>query len=137
MVSTDATTYDGADHGLVDSKLEAIVVPVSDVDRSRHFYRALGFRLDRDDVAGDVRVVELTPPGSLSSIIIGTGINSADPGSAVGVLRVDDLQAAVAELRARGAAPRPISHFPAGFARATFSDPDGNTWLLVDDEPTG
>jgi catechol 2,3-dioxygenase-like lactoylglutathione lyase family enzyme len=132
---TDATAYGGADHGLVDSKLEAIVVPVSDVDRSRHFYRALGFRLDRDDVAGDVRVVELTPPGSLCSIIIGTGINAADPGSAVGVLRVHDLQAAVADLQARGATPRPISHFPAGLARATFSDPDGNKWLLIDDVP--
>jgi catechol 2,3-dioxygenase-like lactoylglutathione lyase family enzyme len=119
----------------VDSKLEAIVVPVSDVDRSRHFYRALGFRLDRDDVAGDVRVVELTPPGSLCSIIIGTGINAADPGSAVGVLRVHDLQAAVADLQARGATPRPISHLPAGLARATFSDPDGNKWLLIDDVP--
>jgi catechol 2,3-dioxygenase-like lactoylglutathione lyase family enzyme len=117
----------------MDSKLEAIVVPVSDVDRSRHFYRALGFRLDRDEVAGDVRVVELTPPGSLCSIIIGTGISSAEPGSAVGVLRVHDLQAAVTELLARGAAPRSISHLPVGFARATFSDPDGNKWLLVDD----
>jgi catechol 2,3-dioxygenase-like lactoylglutathione lyase family enzyme len=113
----------------MDSQLTAIVVPVSDVDRSRHFYRALGFRLDRDDTDGDVRVVELTPPGSLCSIIFGVGISSADPGSAVGVLRVHDLDAALADLEARGAAPRPIS---AGFARATFSDPDGNTWLLVD-----
>lgn len=116
----------------MDSELAAIVVPVSDVDRSRHFYRALGFRLDRDDTDGDARVVELTPPGSLCSIIIGVGICSADPGSAVGVLRVRDLQAALADLQARGAAPRLIA---AGFGRATFSDPDGNKWLLVDEAP--
>jgi catechol 2,3-dioxygenase-like lactoylglutathione lyase family enzyme len=117
----------------VDTKLRAIVVPVSDVDRTRHFYRALGFRLDFDQAERDVRVVQLTPPGSLCSIVIGTGISSADPGSAVGLLRVTDLEAALAHLRARGAAPSPISYCAAGFACATFSDPDGNKWLLVDD----
>ena len=131
MCFTDATTDDGADHGLVDSKLEAIVVPVSDVDRSRHFYRALGFRLDRDDVAGDVRVVELTPPGSLCSILIGTGISTAAPGSACGVLRVDDLEAACSELRARGAALGPVTRWPTGVSYMAFSDPDGNRWLLA------
>ena len=133
MCLTDATAYGAADHGLVDSKLEAIVVPVSDVDRSRHFYRALGFRLDRDDTAGDVRIVELTPPGSLCSIIIGTGINSAEPGSVVGVLRVHDLSATVAELQARGAVPSPICYLPAGSDCVSFSDPDGNKWVLVED----
>jgi catechol 2,3-dioxygenase-like lactoylglutathione lyase family enzyme len=121
----------------VDSRLQAIVIPVSDVDRSRHFYRALGFRLDRDDVAGNVRVVELTPQGSPCSIIFGTGISSAEPGSVVGVQRVQGLQAAVAELQARGAAPGSVSHLPVGLTGATFRDPDGNTWLLVDDAPTG
>lgn len=117
--------------GLVDSKLEAIVVPVSDVDRSRHFYRALGFRLDRDDAAGPVRVVELTPPGSSCSILIGTGICSATPGSSCGLLRVDDLEAACAELQARGAALRPASRWPTGVPYVEFGDPDGNRWLLV------
>lgn len=119
----------------MDIKLKAVVVPVSDVDRARHFYRALGFRLDLDQAEGDVRVVQLTPPGSLCSIIIGAGINSAEPGSAVGMLRVKDLGVAVADLRARGVAPSPVSHYPAGFACLAFSDPDGNTWLLVDDVP--
>jgi catechol 2,3-dioxygenase-like lactoylglutathione lyase family enzyme len=117
--------------GLVDSKLEAIVVPVSDVDRSRHFYRALGFRLDRDDAAGAVRVVALTPPGSLCSILIGTGISTATPGSSCGLLRVDDLEAACAELQARGAALRPASRWPTGVPYVEFDDPDGNRWLLV------
>ncbi|MFC5262107.1 VOC family protein [Kribbella qitaiheensis] len=119
----------------MDIKLKAVAVPVSDVDRARHFYRALGFRLDLDQAEGDVRVVQLTPPGSQCSIIIGTGISSAEPGSAVCVLRVNDLGAAVADLRARGVAPSPVSHCPAGFACLTFTDPDGNTWLLVDDVP--
>ena len=116
----------------MDAKLTAVVVPVSDVDRSRHFYRALGFRLDLDRAERDVRVVQLTPPGSPCSIIIGTGITSADPGSAVGVLKVTDLESALAHLRAHGVSPSP-SPSATGFACATFSDPDGNTWLLVDD----
>lgn len=116
----------------VDTKLRAIVVPVSDVDRTRHFYRALGFHLDADQADGDVRVVQLTPPGSLCSIIIGTGITPAEPGSTVGVLRVKDLPAAVADLRSRGAAPSPI-----GPDQASFHDPDGNTWLLLEHTATG
>jgi catechol 2,3-dioxygenase-like lactoylglutathione lyase family enzyme len=115
----------------VDTKLKAVVVPVSDVDRTRHFYRALGFQLDLDQAEGDVRVVQLTPPGSLCSIIVGTGISSAEPGSAVGVLRVNDLLAAVADLQARGAAPTPIYRSAAGYDQASFRDPDGNKWLLV------
>ena len=132
MCLTDATTHGGAHHGLVDSKLEAVVVPVSDVDRSRHFYRALGFRLDRDDADGsDLRVVQLTPPGSLCSILIGTGLTSAAPGSACAMLKADDLEAARAALRARGAALGPVSRYPTGAAYVLFFDPDGNRWLLV------
>jgi len=131
VCSTDATTSGGADDRLVDTKLEAVVVPVSDVDRSRHYYRALGFDLDRDDAAGDLRVVQLTPPGSLCSILIGTGLSSALPGSACGVLRVVDLEAARAELRARGAALGPVSRWPTGVSYVVFSDPDGNQWMLV------
>ncbi|HET6986959.1 MAG TPA: VOC family protein [Kribbella sp.] len=117
----------------MEHKLEAVVVPVSDVDRSRHFYRAVGFRLDLDQAAREGhRVVQLTPPGSMCSILIGTDISSAEPGSTVGVLKVPDLDAAVADLRARGAAPGPITRCDDGFAHASFRDPDGNLWLLVD-----
>ncbi|MEV0285911.1 MULTISPECIES: VOC family protein [unclassified Kribbella] len=119
----------------MDAKLKAVVVPVSDVDRTRHFYRALGFHLDCDQQDGEVRVVQLTPPGSLCSIIIGTGIESAQPGSAVGVLRVDDLPAAIADLAKRGAAPSPIRKSATGVDQASFHDPDGNKWLLVGDAP--
>lgn len=115
----------------MDTKLKAVVVPVSDVDRTRHFYRALGFHLDCDQQNGEVRVVQLTPPGSLCSIIIGTGIKSAEPGSAVGVLRVRDLPAAVAHLHRRGAAPSPIARTATGVDQSSFRDPDGNKWLLV------
>ena len=110
----------------MDMKLEAIVVPVSDVDRARHFYRALGFRLDRDEVV-DVgcRVVELTPPGSLCSILLGTNLSSAQPGSTCCALRVPDLEAAFDELRSRGAE---LGQRGLGVG---FSDPDGNEWLLV------
>ena len=117
----------------MEQRLEAIVVPVSDIDRTRHFYRALGFRLDLDQVAGEGRrVVQLTPPGSLCSIVIGTGISSAEPGSTVGILTVPDVEAAAAELQARGAAPGPITACQDGFAHTSFRDPDGNLWLLVD-----
>jgi catechol 2,3-dioxygenase-like lactoylglutathione lyase family enzyme len=120
----------------VDQKLEAIAVPASDIDRTRHFYRALGFRLDFDQVDGaGLRVVRLTPPGSLCSTIMGTGVSSAIPGSTVGVLTVSDLETAVAELRARGATTSPIGQRGDGSRYASFSDPDGNEWLVVDDIP--
>jgi catechol 2,3-dioxygenase-like lactoylglutathione lyase family enzyme len=116
----------------VEYKLEAIVVHVSDVDRSRHFYRALGFRLDDDRAASDgSRFVQLTPPGSSCSIVFGTGLTSAEPGATIGTLIVTDLEAALAELRARGAAPSPIAHRPDGAAYTTLSDPDGNQWILT------
>ena len=116
----------------MEHKLEAVVVPVSDVDRSRHFYRALGFRLDDDLTAGDgTRSVQLTPPGSSCSIIIGTGLTSAEPGATAAILRVTDLEAALTELQARGATPSPIAHWPDGSAYVSLSDPDSNTWLLA------
>ncbi|WP_238164640.1 VOC family protein [Kribbella pittospori] len=116
----------------MDYKLEAVVIPVSDIDRTRHFYRALGFRLDLDRSGEGRRVVRLTPPGSLCSIIICSDVGSAPPGSARGVLTVDDLEAARSELLARGVSPSGISRCEAGFSYATFCDPDGNHWLLVD-----
>ena len=84
-------------------KLEVVVMPVSDVDRAKNFYEMLGWRLDADYGDDDFRVVQLTPPGSECSIIIGTGITSAVPGSAESLLLVvHDIEAARAELVGSG-----------------------------------
>jgi catechol 2,3-dioxygenase-like lactoylglutathione lyase family enzyme len=116
----------------VDYKLEAVVVPVTDMDRSRHFYRALGFRLDDDRAAPDgSRFVQLTPPGSSCSIIFGTGRTSGRPARTLGTLIVADLEEALADLQARGAAPSQITRCPDGSAYASVRDPDGNKWLLT------
>jgi catechol 2,3-dioxygenase-like lactoylglutathione lyase family enzyme len=130
----------------VDLKYEVTVVPVSDVDRAKEFYaEKLGFTVDVDHRAGDsFRVVQLTPPGSACSISIGTGISSAAPGSYAGMhLVVTDIEAARAELAERGLELSEPFHFGAeGQApglhpeRAdygtylSFSDPDGNGWLI-------
>jgi catechol 2,3-dioxygenase-like lactoylglutathione lyase family enzyme len=130
----------------VDFKYEVTVVPVSDVDRAKEFYaEKLGFTVDVDHRAGDsFRVVQLTPPGSACSISIGTGISSATPGSYGGMhLVVTDIEAARAELVDRGLEISEPFHFGAeGQApglhpeRAdygtylSFSDPDGNGWLI-------
>jgi catechol 2,3-dioxygenase-like lactoylglutathione lyase family enzyme len=128
-----------------DLKLEVVGVPVSDVDRAKGFYQALGWRLDADIVAGEAfRLVQFTPPGSACSIHFGTGITSPAPGSADRlILVVHDLEAARAQLIARGAevgepfhlaGGRPVSGAdPEGrsyFSYASFNDPDGNRWLL-------
>jgi catechol 2,3-dioxygenase-like lactoylglutathione lyase family enzyme len=95
---------DGEELRGVEMKLEVVVVPVSDVDRAKGFYETLGWRLDADLVTGDdFRVVQLTPPGSECSIIIGKGITSAVPGSTQGLqLTVFDIDAARDELVGRG-----------------------------------
>ena len=139
----------------MDLKLEVVVVPVSDVDRAKDFYKRMGFREDIDFAgAGGYRVVQLTPPGSPCSIIFGKGLTNARPGSLDRlVLAVSDIDAAREELGAQGVA---VSVFhdaagglgggfiadPAGRAAgpdpqrrsyasyASFSDPDGNVWLL-------
>jgi catechol 2,3-dioxygenase-like lactoylglutathione lyase family enzyme len=134
-------------------QLGIIVVPVSDVDRATAFYRSVGFRIDLDHApADDFRVVRLTLPGSEASIVIGTGITSAPPGSVQGLhLLVGDIEAARAELVARGIDVEEVFHDmggvfyhdspvsevpgpdPAGRAFASFarfSDPDGNGWVL-------
>ena len=135
----------------VDMKLEAVVIPVADVDRAKEFYSGLGWRLDADFAFDNgFRVVQLTPPGSGCSVQFGTKITSAAPGSAQGLyLIVSDIQAARAELLARGVDVSEVFHF-AGWNRldpkgridgpapdhqtyasfASFSDPDGNGWLL-------
>ncbi|RZU01909.1 putative enzyme related to lactoylglutathione lyase [Kribbella rubisoli] len=116
------------------TRLEAVVVPVSDADRSRHFYRALGFRLDLDVTTGDgSRVVRLTPPGSTCSIMFGSGITTAGPCCIL--LTVPDIEAARAELVARGAAPGPVREVPTGVRAVSFLDPDENEWLLVESMP--
>ena len=130
----------------VDMKLEVVVIPVSDVDRAKRFYSNLGWRLDADFVVGDAfRGVQFTPPGSSRSIHFGRGITSAVPGSAQGLfLVVSDIEAARAELLARGVDAGEVFHRAVGegprsgpdparrsyASYATFSDPDGNVWLL-------
>jgi catechol 2,3-dioxygenase-like lactoylglutathione lyase family enzyme len=130
----------------VDLKLEVIVLPVSDVDRAKRFYESLGWRLDADFSGGDWRVVQLTPPGSPCSIQFGKGVTTAAPGSAQGTfLVVDDIEAARASLIGRGVEISEVFHYAAGrgprvagpdpqrrsyFSFASFSDPDGNSWLL-------
>jgi catechol 2,3-dioxygenase-like lactoylglutathione lyase family enzyme len=134
-------------------KLEVVLVPVSDVDRAKRFYEGLGFRMDIDYVGpDDFRVVQFTPPGSECSIIIGTGITSMAPGSLDGLqLTVLDIEAARADLAERGVEVSEPFHDSGGVfhhagkeARetgpdpersdygsfASFSDPDGNGWLL-------
>jgi catechol 2,3-dioxygenase-like lactoylglutathione lyase family enzyme len=131
----------------VDLKLEVVVIPVSDVDRSKHFYERLGWRLDADlHGAGNWHAMQFTPPGSPCSIHFGTGITTAAPGSSKNLyLVVSDIEAARAELIGRGVEVSETFHFT-GFGGspvpgpapnggsyatfATFSDPDGNSWLL-------
>ncbi len=137
----------------MDMKLEVVLLPVSDVDRAKHFYEMLGWRLDADfSSRADFRVVQLTPPGSECSVILGKGITSAEPGSVQGLqLSVTDIVAACAELAGHGVDVSAPFHSVDGlFHRigtdgrvtgpdpdrrsyisfASFSDPDGNGWLL-------
>jgi catechol 2,3-dioxygenase-like lactoylglutathione lyase family enzyme len=132
----------------MDWKIEVVVVPVSDVDRAKHFYaEQLGFTIDVDDSPSDQhRIVQLTPPGSACSITIGKGLSEAAPGSLKGVqMRVGDIEAARAQLVERGVEVSPIRHFePGGWADGKgerwnsflfFDDPDGNSWT-VQESPT-
>jgi catechol 2,3-dioxygenase-like lactoylglutathione lyase family enzyme len=138
----------------MDMRLEVVLLPVSDVDRARHFYESIGFRLDIDYVGDeeDFRVVQFTPPGSECSIIVGSGLTSAPPGSVEGLqLVVADMQQARAELLGRGVDVGEVFHDGGGIFHhagtkgrvtgpapdhasygsfAAFDDPDGNGWLL-------
>jgi catechol 2,3-dioxygenase-like lactoylglutathione lyase family enzyme len=137
----------------MDFKLEVVVLPVSDVDRAKDFYKALGWREDADFVTGpEFRVVQLTPPGSPASVIFGSGLTTATPGSAQGLqLVVDNISAARDELAGRGAEVSEVFHDEGGvFHHAgtagrvagpapknasygsfvSFSDPDGNQWFV-------
>jgi catechol 2,3-dioxygenase-like lactoylglutathione lyase family enzyme len=130
---------------IVDMKLELVILPVTDVDRAKAFYEQAGFRLDVDhEISEEFRVVQLTPPGSECSITIGKGLTTSPPGTAQGLhLVVTDVEAARAELVGRGIDVSEPFHFgPEGQTPgvhpdrsdynsfATFSDPDGNGWLL-------
>jgi catechol 2,3-dioxygenase-like lactoylglutathione lyase family enzyme len=139
----------------VDLKLEAVVIPVSDVDRAKKFYAGLGWRLDADfPFDNGVRAIQFTPPGSECSIQFGTKLTNAAPGSAKGLyLIVSDIAAAHDELAALGIKVSEVFHAKTPGAQfqsddksgrisgpapdhasyrsfATFSDPDGNGWLL-------
>ncbi len=123
----------------MDWKLELVAVPVSDVDKAKAFYvDQVGFHLDHDhQVTEDLRFVQLTPPGSGCSISIGTGITDAAPGSVKGLqLVVADVEAARAQLTARGVAVGDVQDFPWG-RFVFFSDPDGNAWAVQQIPPRG
>jgi catechol 2,3-dioxygenase-like lactoylglutathione lyase family enzyme len=160
MEVTMSSTHTVTEHGTpvptaapVDLKLEVVPLPVADVDRAKRFYEGLGWRLDADFASGDEwRVVQLTPPGSPCSVSFGKGYTTAVPGSAQGTfLVVGDIEAARRELVAHGVDVSDVFHFdgnllhvtgtkgrlpgpdPKGssyFSFASFSDPDGNSWLL-------
>jgi catechol 2,3-dioxygenase-like lactoylglutathione lyase family enzyme len=156
MSSVDVSSQSAAPSPPVnpgEMRLEVVVIPVSDVDRAKEFYEGLGWRLDANlSVEDGYRVVQLTPPGSGCSIILGEGVTSAAPGSAEGLqLSVYDIDDARADLIARGVEVSEPFHDATGIfhhagtaARvdgpadnhadygsfASFSDPDGNGWLL-------
>ena len=131
----------------MDWKLEVVVIPVSDVDRSKAFYSELvGFRVDLDDTFGNMRIVQLTPPGSACSIQIGAGLTPSPPGSAKGLqLVVSDVDAARAQLVANGVNASPVRHVDNGVwldgrggpwnSFVFFEDPDSNSWT-IQEKPT-
>jgi len=143
---------DGIKDTSVDMKLEVIIIPVLDVDRAKQFYVNLGWRLDIDVAHGDFRGIQITPHNSAASIIFGKGITSAKPGSVQNlVLAVDDIDAARADLVARGVEASEVFHFAGGpfnnsvenprvdgrdpegrsyFSFVSFEDPDGNGWMV-------
>lgn len=150
----DPQNASGGPAGIVDLKLEVVVIPVSDVDRAKDFYGRLGWRLDADFAFDNgFRIVQSTPPGSGCSIQFGSGLTSAAPGSAEGLyLVVSDIEAARRDLLERGAEVGEVFHEGTIGARfepgvedrlpgaapdrgtygsfASFVDPDGNRWLL-------
>jgi len=155
MTTNEVLRKDGHSAASVDLKLEAVVIPVSDVDRAKEFYARLGWRLDADfPFDNGFRVVQFTPPGSGCSVQFGANITPAAPGSAHGLyLIVSDIQAARGEFAGNGVKVSEVFHAGTPGAQfqpdgtggrvggpapdhasyssfATFSDPDGNGWLL-------
>ncbi len=157
-MSTNEVRSNDAAVARVDMKFEIVVIPVSDVDRAKEFYGRLGWRLDADyDNGDDFRVIQFTPPGSGCSVIFGKNVTAAAPGSAQGLyLIVSDIEAARDELVAHGVDASEVFHDAGGVYAGTdqpylfgrlrvsgpdpehrsyrsfvsFSDPDGNGWLL-------
>ena len=126
----------------MDYRLEVVVVPVADVDRAKDFYEArMGFKVDHDtSPAEGVRVVQLTPPGSACSIVIGTGLAPMEPGSVKGLqLVVTDMDAAVTDLSGRGVDLREVQELgppdSSGFKFVFLNDPDGNGWAIQEIRP--
>jgi catechol 2,3-dioxygenase-like lactoylglutathione lyase family enzyme len=140
MASADesiATSMEMAELGTIDMGLEVVTLPVSDVDRAKRFYQSLGWRLDADIVVGDDhRTVQFTPPHSQCSIHFGKGLTAAEPGSADRlILAVKDIDAARDDLISRGVDVGEVSapdseEGRSYFTTASFSDPDGNGWVL-------
>ena len=158
IVKDEVRSNAGSSIAKVDTKLEIVVIPVSDVDRAKDFYSRLGWRLDADyDNGSDFRVIQFTPPGSGCSVIFGKNVTGAAPGSAQGLyLIVSDIAAARKEFLERGVAVSEVFHDAGGvysgpdepylFGRlrvsgpdpehrsyrtfASFRDPDGNGWLF-------
>jgi catechol 2,3-dioxygenase-like lactoylglutathione lyase family enzyme len=139
-VSSESTSQRQSALG-VDMALEVVTLPVSDVDRAKRFYQSLGWRLDIDLVVSeDARTVQVTPPHSQCSIHFGKGLTSAEPGSCDRlILAVKDIDAARDDLISRGVdVSEVVERRPPGlesegrsyFALASFSDPDGNSWVL-------
>ncbi len=157
-MSTNEVRSNDATVARVDMKFEVVVIPVSDVDRAKEFYGKLGWRLDADyDNGDDFRVIQFTPSGSGCSVIFGKNVTAAAPGSAQGLyVIVSDIEAARDELVAHGVDATEVFHDAGGVYAGTdqpylfgrlrvsgpdpehrsyrsfvsFSDPDGNGWLL-------
>jgi catechol 2,3-dioxygenase-like lactoylglutathione lyase family enzyme len=144
-MSASDSPADVAEVGTVPMKLEVVTVPVSDVDRAKTFYLSLGWRLDADLKLGDdVRAVQVTPTQSGCSIAFGHGVTAAPPGSAERLeLVVTDIDAAREDLLRRGVKVSDVFHRDGAnllpgpdpqrrsyLSYASFSDPDGNGWLL-------
>jgi catechol 2,3-dioxygenase-like lactoylglutathione lyase family enzyme len=143
--ASTGTSTEVPEVGTIDMKLEVLTLPVSDVDRAKSFYQSLGWRLDADVVIGDdIRAVQLTPPRSGCSIAFWKGLTTAEPGSAQGLeLVVNDIEAARDDLISRGVEISELFHRDGGellpgpdperrsyLTYASFSDPDGNGWML-------
>ena len=147
MASTDVSPSgqeQTPEAGTIDMKLEVVTLPVSDVDRAKLFYQSLGWRMDADIAVGDnFRAVQLTPPHSQCSVAFGKGLTTDEPGSVQRLLlAVDDIDTAREDLISRGIEVSEVFHLAGGRvpgpdpqrrsyqSYASFSDPDGNGWLI-------
>ncbi|MBV8829972.1 MAG: VOC family protein [Acidobacteriaceae bacterium] len=154
MTELEENVISDASAGITDMKLEVVIIPVSDVDRAKEFYSRLGWRLDADRAAGEgFRLIQFTPPGSGTSIQFGVNLTKAAPGSAQGLLlAVSDIEGARQQLVTRGVNATEVFHCETGTACRfpgigvrvsgpqsehlsyssfiSFSDPDGNSWVL-------